>query len=100
MMPLTPAQQRVFDFISTYIGQNAMAPTYEEIAAGVGLRSISNVHKHLEALKARGHIRREPLRRVCNGPRPTYSQRVRAIQICSGICPCCGSNLAGAKEKT
>ena len=57
-MNITRRQSEVLDFIVKFIQANSFAPTYEEIGAGVDLKSISTVHKHVTELEARGRIRR------------------------------------------
>jgi len=59
---MTPRQQEIIDFIRDYPYQ--YPPTVREIAAGVGLKSSSTVHTHLNALVKQGLIERRP-----NSPR-------------------------------
>lgn len=58
--PLTPKQQRVYDFIVSYkADHDGCAPTTREIVAAVGLSTTSAVAFHLDALEHRGLIRRQ-----------------------------------------
>lgn len=58
--PLTPKQQRVYDFIVSYkADHDGCAPTTREIVAALGLSTTSSVAFHLDALERRGLIRRE-----------------------------------------
>ncbi|WP_342510622.1 hypothetical protein MKY34_11395 [Sporosarcina sp. FSL K6-1522] len=49
-------QQRIYDFIRTYIEENKYSPTMREITAGVGLKSVSTVHGHLDRMREKGYI--------------------------------------------
>ncbi len=57
-MALTRRQKQVLDFLQKFIDRNGYSPSFEEIAAGLGLRSLATVHKHLQTLEKKGHIRR------------------------------------------
>lgn len=48
--------------IRDYTAAHGYAPTIREIAAGVGLRSTSNVAHHLRQLQADRVIERDPVR--------------------------------------
>jgi len=49
-------QQRVYQFILAYIGENGYAPSVREICEAVGLKSPSTVHFHLKNLAELGYI--------------------------------------------
>ncbi|MCU0572372.1 MAG: transcriptional repressor LexA [Syntrophobacteraceae bacterium] len=55
-MPLTPAQQRVYQFVQDYLQRNGSAPSYEEIRKHLGFRSLNAVSKHLKQLEQRGYL--------------------------------------------
>jgi len=55
-MPLTPAQQRVYQFVQDYIQRSGSAPSYEEIRKHLGFRSLNAVSKHLKQLEQRGYL--------------------------------------------
>jgi repressor LexA len=57
-MALTRRQKEVMDFLSKFIDQHGYSPSYEEIAAGLGLASLATVHKHVQALEAKQYLRR------------------------------------------
>jgi len=59
MTALTPAQQRVLDFIQTEVQAGRPAPTLREIARHFGFRSHRAAACHLEALKRKGLIESE-----------------------------------------
>ena len=55
---ITKKQQRILDFIVDYNEQNNISPTYREIAAGLGLKSVSSVAEHIDNLVSLGAIKR------------------------------------------
>jgi repressor LexA len=57
---LTDRQRQVLDFIKSDTRRTGYPPTVRDIGAAVGLSSSSTVHAHLEALEAKGLIRRDP----------------------------------------
>jgi repressor LexA len=57
---LTDRQRQVLDFIKADLRRTGYPPTVRDIGAAVGLSSSSTVHAHLEALEAKGLIRRDP----------------------------------------
>jgi SOS-response transcriptional repressor LexA len=80
--PLTPRQHAVLAFIRTKIRTQGFAPSLEEIAAHLGLRSLGTVHEHLKNLTQKGYIRRA-------------FNEVRAIELTPrhGRCEYCGGAL-------
>lgn len=57
-MALTPRQKEVLDFLVQFSDEHGYAPSFEEIASGVGLASLATVHKHITALEQKGYLRR------------------------------------------
>ena len=57
-MALTPRQKEVLDYLVQFTEQNGYAPSFEEIASGVGLASLATVHKHITALEQKGYLKR------------------------------------------
>lgn len=55
---LTPKSKAVYEFIREYINENGYAPSYEEIMAHFGFRSVATVHKYIQRLMREGFIRR------------------------------------------
>lgn len=56
---LHPTTERIYRFIVRFKRQYAGdSPTRREIAAGVGLATVSAVHPHLDALEQAGRIKR------------------------------------------
>ena len=56
MSKLTKKQKQVFDFISTYISENGISPTIEEIRKELKLRAVSTIHEHINSLEAKGYL--------------------------------------------
>lgn len=57
MLPLTPRQREILDYIIGYIDDNNYSPSYREIAEHFNLSSPATVAEHIEALKAKGYLR-------------------------------------------
>jgi repressor LexA len=57
-MALTRRQKEVMEFLSKFIADHGYSPSYEEVAAGLGLASLATVHKHIQALEAKQYLRR------------------------------------------
>ena len=53
---LTPAQQRVLDFVETRVARGENAPTYREICKSLGYRSPKAAADHLAALERKGYV--------------------------------------------
>lgn len=56
-MSLTPRQKDCLDFIVSYTRDRGYSPNYREIAEGIGVKAISNVHYYVERLKVRGYVK-------------------------------------------
>ncbi|MEX1014619.1 MAG: transcriptional repressor LexA [Candidatus Paceibacterota bacterium] len=56
MSKLTKKQKQVFDFIKTYISENGISPTIEEIRKELKLKAISTIHEHINSLEAKGYL--------------------------------------------
>ena len=57
-MALTKRQKQVLDYIAEFVEKHGYSPSYEEMAAGLGLASLATVHKHVIALEAKHYLRR------------------------------------------
>ncbi len=56
---MTPQQSKVFEFLKTYaVERNGVMPTFDEIAAHIGIRSKSGVSRIVEELIDQRKIRR------------------------------------------
>lgn len=56
MQTLTKKQKMVLDYIRKFIEEFGHAPSYEEVARGIGRSSASTIHAHIENLKAKGYL--------------------------------------------
>jgi repressor LexA len=57
-MAITRRQKEVIDFLSSFTSSHGYSPSYEEIAAGLGLNSLATVHKHVTNLQTKGLLQR------------------------------------------
>ena len=55
---LTKKQKELFEFLSSYISQNNISPSFEEMKIAVNLRSKSGIHRLITSLEQRGFIKR------------------------------------------
>lgn len=60
MMGLTPRQADCLRVIRERLAQSGVPPTYDEMCLTLGIASKSGVHRLVDALVARGHLRRIP----------------------------------------
>ncbi|KKS27174.1 MAG: Cytosine-specific methyltransferase [Candidatus Yanofskybacteria bacterium GW2011_GWC2_41_9] len=56
MANITKKQKQVFDFINSYISENGISPTIEEIRKKLKLRAVSTIHEHINTLKEKGYL--------------------------------------------
>ena len=56
---LTDSQKRTLDFIQAYILRCGHAPTYPEIAQGIGIQSQGTAHRYVKALLEMGYLLNE-----------------------------------------
>jgi len=52
-------QKQILGFIQQYIQAQGSAPTLKQIAEAIGVSSLATVHEHLQALEAKGLIKRK-----------------------------------------
>lgn len=57
---MTPKQKLVLDFIYTYVKIKGFAPSYSDIATGLGMKSKSNIHRLVHELRKEGLIELRP----------------------------------------
>lgn len=60
MQALTKKQKEVLDFVTDYTAENGIAPTIEETRSHLGLKAVSTVHEHLNTLKEKGYLSKDP----------------------------------------
>ena len=93
---LTPRQRAILQFIEEYAAHNDCAPSDQEIAEGVGLKSRSSAHYHLRILKATGHLNYEvgaprtvrvqrPARKAKKKPGPAGAEMVVWVPVIGQI---------------
>lgn len=90
---LTDRQRQVLDFIKSETQRQGFPPTVRDIGAAVGLSSSSTVHAHLDALEAKGLIRRDPskpralevLDRDRSVPRPLRPSNVVELPVVGSV---------------
>ena len=58
-MAITRRQKEVLDFLTSFTQKNGYSPSFEEIAAALGLSSLATVHKHVTNLQEKGLVQRE-----------------------------------------
>lgn len=56
----TEAQVKVLEFITAYMKVKGYAPSYMNIAQGLGLKSKSNIHRLVHELRIRGLLKLNP----------------------------------------
>jgi SOS-response transcriptional repressor LexA len=52
-MKPTKKQQRILEFIGQFKEENKISPTYREIMAGLGYRSVATVAEHIDNMVAK-----------------------------------------------
>jgi repressor LexA len=57
-MAVTRRQKEVLDFLTNFVRKNEYSPSYDEIARGLGLKSLATVHKHITNLANKGLLQR------------------------------------------
>ena len=57
---MTPKQKIALEFIKKYMEIKGYAPSYQNIAQGLGIKSKSNVHRLVHALQKQGVLELEP----------------------------------------
>jgi repressor LexA len=57
-MAITRRQKEILDFLESFVTRNGYSPSFEEIARGMGLKSLATVHKHITNLEKKGLLDR------------------------------------------
>ncbi|MEN8166751.1 MAG: transcriptional repressor LexA [Pseudomonadota bacterium] len=76
---LTATQHKSLDFIQQYMAKQGYAPSLEEIAVGIGIRSKGTAHRHVQALAEAGYLRLIPGRK--RGIELAGEQRDTALKL-------------------
>lgn len=97
-MALTRRQKEVMDYLASFIEKHGYSPSYEEIAAGLGLASLATVHKHVQALEAKQYLRRNynHSRSLEIGERYFAEEKARRPAPSEAVIPLLGRIAAGA----
>ncbi len=53
---LTKRQKQILDFIQLFTKKNIYSPSLEEIKKHFRLKSVSNIHQHIDAIKNKGYL--------------------------------------------
>jgi repressor LexA len=93
-MNLTPRQLKIVRFIRDYVAEHEIPPTMQEIADHLGV-SRPTVFEHIEALEARGAIRRQ--RTISRGIElaPELAAEMRPVRLAGLRLPLVGRIAAG-----
>ena len=90
-MAVTRRQKEVLDFLQTFVERNGYSPSFEEIARGIGLKSLATVHKHITNLERKGlldrvHNRSRSIDVLPPGTRTRSSERIPlAGRVAAGL---------------
>ena len=57
-MALTRRQREIFEYVRDFVAQRGYSPSLEEIGEHFGLSSVATVHKHVQHLVEKGHLRK------------------------------------------
>lgn len=61
-LSLTEIEQKILDYMVTYLRANTYQPSIREIGERFGIRSTKTVSEHLQALADKGYLERDPSR--------------------------------------
>jgi repressor LexA len=90
-MAVTRRQKEILDFLERFVTRNGYSPSFEEIARGMGLKSLATVHKHITNLEKKGlldrvHNRSRSIDVVPAGTRTRTSERLPLMgRIAAGL---------------
>jgi len=75
---LTKRQKQILDFVADFIKDKGYSPSLEEIQHHFKLKSVSTVHEHIETLRSKDYLKKEP-----NQPRSIepYSPKRGFVEI-------------------
>src|ERR1700679_276946 len=90
-MAVTRRQKEILDFLEAFVNRNGYSPSFEEIARGMGLKSLATVHKHISNLEKKGlldrvHNRSRSIDVLPPGTRTRVSDRIMLVgRIAAGL---------------
>jgi repressor LexA len=85
MQTITKRQKEILDFIRDYIYRHDYAPTFREIAEKFSLRSVATISEHVDTLKSRGYLQKEPTLARSIQLTPTFEERTFEIPLLGTI---------------
>lgn len=57
MVPLTPRQREILNYIVTFTTEHDFSPSYREVAEHFNLSSTATIAEHVDTLKVKGYLR-------------------------------------------
>lgn len=90
-MAVTRRQKEILDFLESFVQRNGYSPSFDEIARGMGLKSLATVHKHITNLEKKGlldrvHNRSRSIDVLPPGTRTRSTERLPLVgQIAAGL---------------
>lgn len=98
---LTIKQQRVLDYLSTYIREHGQSPTIAEIQDFMHLKAVRSVSQFIEILEQKGYIKRDGFKHrgitVLNNELQSFEQKFIHIPLIASVG--CDEGLVLADEK-
>jgi repressor LexA len=95
-MAVTRRQKEVLDFLESFVARNGYSPSFEEIARGMGLKSLATVHKHITNLEKKGLLTRDYNRSRSIDLLPPKGRLKQAMSVNTGlVLPLLGRIAAG-----
>jgi len=83
--PLTPRQKQILTYIETYVEKHDYAPSFREIADALELRSVATVAEHIDTLKHKGYLHKEPTMARSVQLTPVWDERSFEIPLLGSI---------------
>ena len=69
MLPnLTEIEEKILDYMVSYLRENTYQPSIREIGERFGIKSTKTVSEHLQALAEKGFLERDPSRSISPCP--------------------------------
>ena len=95
-MAVTRRQKEILDFLESFVSRNGYSPSFEEIARGMGLKSLATVHKHVTNLEKKGLLDRVHNRSRSIDLLPPKGRLKQAMSVNTGlVLPLLGRIAAG-----
>jgi repressor LexA len=84
VLPLTPNEKQVLEFIESYLMSSSVAPTFKDIKDHFGFASFNSVQRYLQQLELKGYVHRpggnQKRALVILRPSGTVSDTVRLLR--------------------